>query len=279
VSLEQTQKRLWRLIAWPEGVRPALQTEPEGTPDLATLVTSDERLAAEDRLDVYANAYFYRILEVIEDELPGLRRGLGADAFNDLVTSYLVVHPSRDPSIRWVARALPAFLREHEAVASIRAAFPWSPDLATLEWAMSEAFDAADATPLTRADLAELPAEQWPQLRLEPVPAARRLDLAWPVGSLRRAWREEDDAGLEPSAAAAPVDLRPEPRRLLIWRHEDIVSQRALADDEADAFDAIVGGASFGALCERIADTAGDEEAPALAATWLSRWVDEAVLA
>jgi len=260
----------------PEGVRQAIAEGGDG--ELRSLVTSDARLDAVDRLDVYANAYFYRILEVIEQELPALRRALGEDAFHDLVTSYLVVHPSRQPSIRWVARDVPAFLAAHEAVASLRRRFPWSPDLAALEWAMSECFDEANAKYLARGDLASLAADEWSELRLALVPASRRVDLAWPVGQLRLAWREEDAAGVSPASQPAAVSLAPQRARLVVWRRDDRVSQRALADEEADALDAISGGLSFGALCERVAETLGDAAAPAAAAAWLARWVDDGLL-
>ena len=72
MSLGEIQRRLWRLIAWPEGIHAALREESADAPPLKTLIKSDEQLAAEDRLDVYANAYFYRIHDVLAEDFPTL---------------------------------------------------------------------------------------------------------------------------------------------------------------------------------------------------------------
>ena len=74
--LADTQKRLRRLITWPEGVAEALRVEPSGRAPLTTVVRSDERLGAKERLDVYANAYFYRIHDVLAEDFEKLFEGL-----------------------------------------------------------------------------------------------------------------------------------------------------------------------------------------------------------
>ena len=268
MSLEQTQKRLWRLIAWPEGVRPALQTEPEGTPDLATLVTSDERLAAEDRLDVYANAYFYRIHDVLAEDFPTLAAALGEEGFHDLVTSYLAVHPSQSPSLRWIGDRLAEFITGHASVASLRRASPFAADLATYEWTTEAIFDAQDSQPARREDLASVPAEDWDQLMVQLRPSVRLLRLGWPVQELRSAMRAEEPLPeIEPAATA-----------LCLWRRDEQVVHRELDPREAQALEAAASGVAFGLLCERVAREVGEDEAPSLAATWLASWIDDGLV-
>lgn len=305
--LAASQRRLWRLIAWPEGVAAALGGEPPDTPPLDSLIRSDARLGAEARLDVYANAYFFRIHDVLAEDYPSLRAVLGETDFHDLVTSYLAVHPSTHPSLRWIGGRLSGFLREHPAAAGVRARCPLAADLADLEWATEMVFDAADSRPATRDDLARLAPEAFDALPLRLRPSVRLLHLAWPVHELRAAWRRE-----EPLPEVAPAETA-----VCVWRggqaaegeragetrgqragetggqragepggeadgesaqRDGRVMNRVLAPDEAAALDRVATGVAFGALCEAIAAEAGDEQAPALAAGFLARWVDDGLL-
>jgi hypothetical protein len=268
VSLGEIQRRLWRLIAWPEGVRAALREESPDAPPLETLIKSDERLAAEDRLDVYANAYFYRIHDVLAEDFPTLASALGEEDFHDLVTSYLAVHPSESPSLRWIGDRLSGFLADHDAAASIRAMCPFASDLATYEWATQAVFDAPNSEAVRREDLAAVPPEDWAALPIQLDPSVRLLDLDWPVQLLRAAQREEQEL----------PDLDPEPTTLCLWRHDERVVHRELDPHESRALSATNAGTDFGSLCVAVAEDVGEDKAPALAAGWLARWVDDGLI-
>lgn len=268
VPLAEAQRRLWQLIAAPSGVRDALREEgdPEGR-SLSGLLRGDERLAAVDRLEIYANAYFYRIRDCLAEGYPALERVLGAEWFHDLVTAYLVACPPRHASLRFAGERLADFLAA-AAGAPFRRRFPWAADLARLEWARVDAFDAADAPLLAREALAEVPPVAWARLRFAFQPALRLLELAWPVHELRR--------GTEAAGSEALAALRPASTRLAVWRADERVHERCLDPDEAEALALALRGADFGALCERLAASAGEREAPRRAAALLARWQAEA---
>ena len=61
-------------------------------------------------------------------------------------------------------------------------AHPATVDLAQLEWALCHAFDAAHAAPLDVAELAALPAQDWPDVCLAMYPSVQLLALQWVVG-------------------------------------------------------------------------------------------------
>jgi hypothetical protein len=63
------------------------------------LVDGDERLSAAERIDIYANAYFFRLLECLGGDFPATLAVLGADSFAALVKEYLLEHPPTEPSI------------------------------------------------------------------------------------------------------------------------------------------------------------------------------------
>jgi hypothetical protein len=268
-SLADTQRRLWRLIAWPEGVRPALREEGPDTPPIESVVRSDERLGAEDRLDVYANAYFYRIHDVLAADCPLLAEALGEEGFHDLVTSYLAVHPSRHPSLRYIGDRLPDFLRGHDAARSLREGCPWSPDLAVFEQACETVFDAADTHAATHDDLAALPPEDWDGLVLRLRPSVVLLRLDWSVHDLRPGKDGQRAADSAPEAQNVAV---------CVWRRDERVLHRALEPGEARALERAVEGVAFGSLCEEIARETGEDEAPSRAAAWLARWTGDGLL-
>jgi hypothetical protein len=269
--LAEAQSVIARLVRAPEGVCAALMEagDPEGR-SLAVLVRGDAQLSASLRLEVYANAYFHRIREALEVEYETLAEAIGPAAMNDLIAAYLIVYPSHNPSLRWAGARLPEFLDSHAAAEPFRCRWPWAADLASLEWARSLAFDAADAPVLERRDLSTLTPASWSELVLAFQPAMQLVRLAWPVHGLCEA-RAGRPLASPPTA--------PQPTALCVWRREEVVLQRALDPLEAELLDRAQRGGSFGALCEHAAQALGDDAAPAHAGTLLARWLDEGLLA
>src|SRR5690606_38699897 len=185
-SLAALQERFWRLISAPEPVARALPqvtaTDPGAAP-LSGWIRAASEGAAAARLDVYANMYFFRLLGVLRDDYPNLARLVGADAFHNLITDYLVAFPSRHPSIRHVGANLAELLDRHP----LERRFPGAADLARLEWARGLAFDRADARALTADELTAVPPERWGELRFQLVPSFQMLRLGRPVHRLWQA--------------------------------------------------------------------------------------------
>ena len=84
-----------------------------GAGGLGAIVLGDERLSAEARVEIYANMYFYRILDALKEDFPATLAVLGADNFHNLVTGYLLEYPPTEPSISYCGRHLADYLRDH----------------------------------------------------------------------------------------------------------------------------------------------------------------------
>src|SRR5262245_58775530 len=127
-SLAALQRRFFRLITAPTGVGEALPhlaaEEPAAAP-LNRWISGPDARFAEERLDVYANMYFYRLLDVLLGDYPKVLALVGQANFHNLVTDYVLAHPSENPSLRYVGERFPAFLKKSER------AEPW-PHLADL---------------------------------------------------------------------------------------------------------------------------------------------------
>jgi hypothetical protein len=276
-SLGAVQHWLRRLITEPSGVEAALAEAGDAHgAQLAALIRGDRGLPAADRLEVYSNAYFARLHDCLRDDFSAVARALGPEAFHDLVKTYLMIYPPARPSLRHAG----AHLTEHLATEPFAEIFsrgcPYVADLAQLEWAMAEAFYAADSPVLVREELAAVAPDGWSDLRFETVPSLRLLTCTWPVHVVRERFDREDDAELAwdeaPPLAAEPTCLR-------IWRLDERVRYRAIARLEVDALGAARDREPFAAICDRVASAVGEAEAAPQAAALLSAWVSDGLLA
>jgi hypothetical protein len=78
-DLRGAQSLFWRLVSAPEGVAKAL-----GSEDLSFLVHPDLRLGAVERLDIYADMYFYRLRDSLAEDFPKVAARIGAAPLADL---------------------------------------------------------------------------------------------------------------------------------------------------------------------------------------------------
>jgi hypothetical protein len=278
MALADLQARLSSWIRAPEGVARALAEDDARAPDsepgaalrrLEGLIRSDAALAAAGRLDIYANAYFHRIHGVLRDDYPALEGALGADLFRDLVTSYLLVLPSRHPSLRYMGDRLPGFMASHEAAAGIRDRAPWAADLAAFEWARVDVFDAEDAPLLTREALAARAPETFGTLWLCLGPWVRLEHFEHPVDGFWRLGCEGEQPAS--NAWADPVGM-------LVWRQHEKVVHRRVDPLEEEALTLTKSGSDFANLCEWLATRVDEADAPAQAAGWLEQWLADGLL-
>src|SRR5262245_54028644 len=69
-------------------------------------------LSSEARVGVYAEMYFARLIEVLEEEFPVLAHLCGHARAHALFRAYLIAHPSKHYSLNALGKALPAFVRD-----------------------------------------------------------------------------------------------------------------------------------------------------------------------
>jgi hypothetical protein len=227
-------------------------------PGLETVIGSTPTLSGTDRLGIYRRMFAGRLHDVLAEDFERTAAALGADRFAETVRAYLAAHPSRHPSVRHLGRHFAAFLAANPPTG----APAWLADLARLEWARVEVFDAPDATPVGPERLAAVPAAEWPRLTLVPIPALEVLDSAWPV---HLAWRDGGDPPVAPTA-------------LRIWRQEATVYHTAMDALEREALARLQAGERFGEICQAVSHLE-PEMAAAEAGSLLARWVEDGLIA
>lgn len=263
LALGELQSLLARLITSTEGVNTQLQGDSLAPEKIEKIIHGDGRLGAVERLQIYATAYFHRLLECLKEDYPATLAVTGEDVFRALIAAYLAAHPSDSPSVFGVGRFLPDFIAHHWLAGQC----PFLGDLARLERTLIEVFHAADAPPLTATELQHIPAERWDGLRLYPHPAVAILDCQWRVDELL------DLAGT--GGAIATPERRA--TAILVWRQDDEVYRRRVDCSERTALALIRQGETFGALCEAVAPLLGAGAVDEIK-SMLSRWLRDGLL-
>ncbi len=265
-SLRHVQALFYDLVTAPSGVESGLIDRGSDAAELEAIIRGDARLSAIERLDIYANMYFYRILDVLRDEFPRVVAVVGDVAFHDLITDYLLAHRPQNPSLREAGSRLPPYLVQH----ALGLARPWLPGLARLERTHRELFDGADAVPLTLVGLRRLPPEAFATMGVRLCPTHAILDSAFALSAI---WT---------TCLSEPVHPEARSERLLVWRQDFEVRHRVIdSAGESAMLEAAAEGATMGELCDVMTAAqnqpdAGDPAARAF--QFLARWVDDGLL-
>jgi hypothetical protein len=248
---------------------------------LLAAVNGTGSLDAAQRIRIYADMYRARLVDVLREDYPRVAATLGDADFAALACRYLTRHPSTHPSVRHVGRRFADWIAGEAAVA------PHLADLARLEWARVEVFDAADAEPLRLADLESLPPDEWPALRLRLIPACLVLESPWPVHEIWASADPEahantpadDDAGVNGAAVRAPEAWTREPTVVRVWREGFSVSHAAMGPDEQRAFRVLARGEPFAEICAAIEDGLDADTAARQVGAILLRWLEDGLIA
>ncbi|MBL9083468.1 MAG: putative DNA-binding domain-containing protein, partial [Planctomycetales bacterium] len=96
--LAQLQRWFQAVITHPGGVHEGAASA-EGVAalvaEIGEVAEPSSRQSAEERMAVYAQAYWARLLECLREEFPIVRATAGEEAFDMLVVGYLATFPSR----------------------------------------------------------------------------------------------------------------------------------------------------------------------------------------
>src|SRR5262249_30678912 len=141
------------------------------------VVLRSKTLNSYQRIGIYRDMYVARLREALASDYPGLLHYLGDDAFTRLVEGYVHTHPSRSYTLNRLGDHLPEYIRSTHKLPRWEFLF----DLARLELAMSEVFDAAESPVLNLREVAGVSQQAWETTRLRPVEAFRLLAFHYPV--------------------------------------------------------------------------------------------------
>src|SRR3984957_12354921 len=287
--LDQIQRWLQAVIMHPDGVEAGIEsdearTEIDVTSDcVEQVVDPSKRRTSIERIEVYANAYYARLLECLRDEFPALLHAVGDEIFDGLAFGYLQAYPSTSYTLANLGGHFVQFLEEtrprDEEDTETRPtdegeenpSWPdFMIDLARLERTYSEIFDGpgTEQLKLLGADeIQSIQPDDWPSARLIPVPCLRLLFLRYPVQEYATGVRKKEDAPLPD----------PQPTWLAVSRINYVVRRWTLSQIQYDLLAALIAGQTVGEAIQQAAlsvSQSGDslEEFAADLRSWFQEW-------
>ncbi|MGE0683076.1 MAG: DUF2063 domain-containing protein [Candidatus Binatia bacterium] len=263
LSLHELQSRFFASLARTPGGGQAYFD-----PVLVNCVRGQGQLGAEERINVYAEMYFARLVDVLKNDFPRVAALLGCERFHEIASQYLARYPSTHPSLRYLGHRFPDFLKDCAETTDL----PFLGELATLEWARVEVFDALDTEPLRVEHLQHLAPEGWPALKFQVIPAFRVLHSEWPEHAIWHAAEAED-------ALSVLEHVQPEKTTLRIWRANFFVYHAKMDVVEQTALNCLLADQPFASVCAVLEDVVSPEESASTVGGLLLRWIEDGILA
>ncbi len=253
--LAQLQRWMQSVVTHPDGVAagiasPGAREEIDvALEDIETVVTRSNALSSVERLHVYANAYYARLLECLAEEFPALVHALGDDGFGGLAFGYLQDSPSTSYTLCDLGSRFPDYLEKTRPPRDEEDTPDWADfliDLARLHRLYSEVFDGPGLEKralLQTDDLLAVPPDCWDRVRFEFAPCFRLVTFRFPVHEYASAVRLQQEAEVPEAAdtflAISRIDYRV--RRWSLDREQHaLLSSLAAGEGLADAIAASV---------------------------------------
>jgi len=219
-------------------------------------IKPNDRLTSFERLEIYNRQYWYRVLDSLVEDFPGLQAILGERRFEDMSRAYLTDCPSRSFTLRNLGSRLESWLKRNPQW--IRGKKELALDMVRIEWADIEAFD-GPSEPVLRVE--ELNAASAAKLKLRLQPYVRLLALRYPVDDLVLQVRNDEDHGTDFASNAivqhrkrakvrAVAALKPERIFLVVHRVDFSVYFRRIDREEYTVLTALRAGKSLGLAIE-----------------------------
>ncbi|MGZ5280551.1 MAG: HvfC/BufC family peptide modification chaperone [Pseudobdellovibrionaceae bacterium] len=181
-SLRELQSWMKWVIADPRGVKIALDSSSPEEPQPRALpwIQQCSAKSALQRLDVYAEAYFLRILDALREDFPRTVSILGESFFKNLIATYLKEHPSKTYNINEVGEHLPVFASQ----LAFCDEFPFLPSLMELEWQINRQTWLPSPPSQTRVSLEALGNANLEALFIVLNPSLQILMSSWPLDEM-----------------------------------------------------------------------------------------------
>ena len=271
-DLDTIERWMQAVIMHPEGAAagvramPSRKLLPAAASKLENVVLPSKALSSVERLDIYAYMYQARLLEILADEYPITRQVIGVKAFERACRLFVRKYPSKHRTLNHLSVRFPDFLARRLPPGNRRGL---AVDVARIERAMEDVFDAPRAESLTAAEFAAIGADEWHRVRLSVIPALKLLKLRFPANDYMNAVR----AGNKPRLP------RPRETFAIVYRRDFLLYRRDQAPGQFKLLAALARGRTLEqAVRASVSGRAGG--ADRLAATlgaWFREWASAGI--
>jgi len=200
------------------------------------VVRRSKSMTSLERLQIYHTSYYMRLVDILSSDFNAIKYAVGDDVFAELARDFISKHPSERYSLNFFGGKFSAFLRgvkklKHRAFLS---------DVAKLQWANEEVFDAPQAPTLSVDELLSVPQAKWPEAKLRTIPAIRLISSRYPISAYFTAYRKEQ----------TPTIPHASPTWLCVYRKEYDIWRMDLTRPEYTVLTALSRGKTVGAALE-----------------------------
>ncbi|MEO6327191.1 MAG: DNA-binding domain-containing protein [Thermoanaerobaculia bacterium] len=267
-GLARMQGWMQSVVTHPDGAEAGVESAEAGVHfdagRLGLLVKTTGALTPLERLAIYQEMHLPRMVDALASDYPMLLSLVGREAFEELVAAYNRVHPSRSYTLNRLGDRFPEFLATHGAARGrqVRA------DLARLELAMTEVFDADETACVSSEEIAAIPPQAWSRARFQPIAALRLVSLETNAHALFSALR----------AGEAPVASRRKREHVLVFRRDYGVRRRALVPAAFALLQELVAGETLVGALETLTRSRRSIASDAVG-TWMREWITDGLFA
>ena len=252
----------------------------ENTEVAARIIKPNDRLDSFERLQIYNQQYWWRLLGNFGEDFHGLRAVIGPRKFDKLATAYLESCPSTSWSLRDLGGKLEGFIAAHPDLVAPHEKLAL--EMVRVEWARIVAFDGEEHPRLDPARIAKYAPDK---LKIGIQPYVALLELWHPIDDLLGKLRNTAiETGSVSNAVAASRSRRRKrlfarprkaPLHLAVHRHELAVYYKRLEPEAYRLLTSLRDGATLDAACARA--FAGAKELPEQSAAkvqaWFANWM------
>ncbi|MDA0833824.1 MAG: DNA-binding domain-containing protein [Planctomycetota bacterium] len=268
-TLNDIQRWMQQIILHPAGVVDGLETGIANdvlamTPEnLETVIERSRNLSSVERLQIYNQAYFARLMECLRAEFPSLCHALGDSVFDGFAFEYLKRYPSNSYTLGELGRNFPPFLAEtRRETFEGSADAGWTDfiiDLARLERLYADVFDGPGIEgqpPFLWDQFRSIDPDDFPRVYVQLNPAFRTIELKYPVQLYITAARQFDR-----TPSKTPLRI-PDPcvTWLAVTRRDYVVHRGPLLKRQYVLLQALQEGVSLDTAVEHLFET--DVELP-----------------
>ena len=274
-SLAEIQRAIAGSLMRPLG--PGERMRRESTEVANRIIKPNDRLTSFERLQIYNQQYWWRLMASFQEDFRGLMAVLGERKFERLAVAYLEQHGSTSWNLRDLGAGLETFVREHPEMVAPHEAL--SLEMIRVELARVQAFDGSEKPRLDPTKLGASPE----RLRIGLQPYITLLELTYPIddllGRLRKRNTETGSVSNAVSAATSrrrPVRLNARPGKvpvyLAVHRVDLGVYYKRLEPGAYRLLQALRGGATLADACEMAFPDNVPADAAGKIQSWFTAW-------
>lgn len=243
------------------------------------LIAPNDELTSFERLEIYNRQYWFRLINCLSEDFPGLRAIVGEKRFYKLVDAYLKKYPSRSYTLRNLGSRMHEFLKKNKTFAGSKIKIAL--EMAQFERSQIEAFDGLG---LDLLDLSKLQNKNPSKLKLNLQPYISFFEFSYGIDEFVLALRKEQvhrtEAGSETLEKKVGIQV-PLPKKqkvfLAVHRFENRLYYKRLDKPSYVLLTELRKGTPLGNACDKAFKFLSKEQkesgqAPNLIFEWFNEW-------